>query len=98
MTNNNTNKTHPSHGSGSGPSSGHDAHGEIVNIDFVGAIAFWGTVSTIATIVSFILIFTKGINYGIDFAGGSEVQVKFAQSVKAEDVRKFTEDQGFRNA
>lgn len=40
--------------------------------------------------------FVPGINWGIDFAGGMEMQVKFEKPVKAEDLRKTLEDLGFK--
>lgn len=36
-----------------------------------------------------------GINWGIDFAGGMEMQVKFAQPVQGGDLRKTLEELGF---
>lgn len=44
------------------------------------------------------LIFTKGFNYGIDFSGGTEIQVQFDQDVPASKVRDFTNEMGFPNA
>ncbi|MDZ4678739.1 MAG: protein translocase subunit SecF [Oligoflexia bacterium] len=71
---------------------------ELINFNFVKYIGIWGMISGGLTVASLILIFTKGFNYGIDFAGGTEVQVRYAQTIKPEEVRKFTEDQGFKNA
>lgn len=71
---------------------------DIVNIDFVKAIGIWAVISGGLTLVSLILIFTKGLNYGIDFSGGTEVQVRFAQPVMPETVRAFTEAEGFKDA
>jgi preprotein translocase subunit SecF len=71
---------------------------EHVNIDFVKAIGIWAIISGGLTLASVILIFTKGLNYGIDFSGGTEVQVKFAQNIKSEDVRQFVEAQGFKDS
>ncbi|MGK5086360.1 protein translocase subunit SecF [Bdellovibrionota bacterium FG-2] len=45
-------------------------------IDFVGKRRIWIGVSIVAVIATFALLFTKGLNYGIDFTGGAEVQVK----------------------
>src|SRR5947209_1132453 len=73
-------------------------HSEIVNIDFVKAIGIWAVISGGLTLLSVILIFTKGLNYGIDFSGGAEIQVRFKTPVKAEEVRSFTQEQGMRNA
>lgn len=38
---------------------------------------------------------TVGINWGIDFAGGMEMQVKFGKPVQAADLRKELEQLGF---
>ena len=40
-------------------------------------------------------MFVPGINWGIDFAGGMEMQVKFPKPVKAEEIRKSLVDLGF---
>ena len=45
-------------------------------IDFVGKRHIWISLSIIAIAISFALFFTKGLNYGIDFSGGAEIQVK----------------------
>jgi preprotein translocase subunit SecF len=71
---------------------------DVVNIDFVKAIGIWAVISGGLTVISLIFIFTKGLNYGIDFSGGTEVQVRFSHPVLPEEVRQFTADQGFRNA
>jgi preprotein translocase subunit SecF len=70
---------------------------DMVNIDFVKYIGIWSLISGGLTVVSLILIFTKGLNYGIDFKGGTEVQVKYSQPVPAEEVRSFAESEGFRS-
>jgi preprotein translocase subunit SecF len=40
-------------------------------------------------------VFTVGINWGIDFSGGMEMQVKFQQPVKAEQLRDSLKSMGF---
>jgi len=59
-----------------------------VNIDFIGkqkiGVAF-SLILILAGIVS--LIVHKGPNYGIDFAGGTLVQVKFTQAVDVGNIR-----------
>lgn len=59
------------------------------NFDFVGNFrrAFLFSVALIAMAVGS-LIFRGGPNYGIDFAGGTLVQVKFKQPTKVEELRK----------
>jgi len=59
-----------------------------VNIDFVGLrfkmlLASWGLI-----LIGLLSIYLKGgLNYGVDFAGGTMVQVKFAQATAVGDIR-----------
>jgi preprotein translocase subunit SecF len=39
-----------------------------------------------------------GLNFGVDFAGGTEMEVKFAQPVDPGAIRKSVEDVGFKGA
>ena len=47
-----------------------------IKVDFVGKRHFFVAVSVIALAASIVLFFTKGLNYGIDFTGGAEVQIQ----------------------
>jgi len=44
--------------------------------NFVGKRKIWFGISLIAVVSSLILIFQKGLNYGIDFTGGAEIQLQ----------------------
>nr|BFD59848.1 protein translocase subunit SecF [Bdellovibrio sp. CKG001]BFD63265.1 protein translocase subunit SecF [Bdellovibrio sp. HM001]BFD67120.1 protein translocase subunit SecF [Bdellovibrio sp. HAGR004] len=55
--------------------------------DFVGKAWFFGGVSLILVIASLIYLAVHGISYGIDFKGGTEIQVKFDQGVTIDQVR-----------
>lgn len=55
--------------------------------DFVRKVGFFGGLSLILVLISFGFIAAKGISYGIDFKGGTEIQVKFAQDVSIEQLR-----------
>ncbi|HOO45240.1 MAG TPA: protein translocase subunit SecF [Deltaproteobacteria bacterium] len=60
-------------------------------------IAF--TLSIALIVLSLIsIVFLKGINYGIDFAGGTEVQVGFSETVKTADIRGALETIGLSKA
>lgn len=48
---------------------------------------YFGTVSVLVVIASLVLIFTKGFNYGIDFAGGTLIQVQYDSKAPIEKVR-----------
>lgn len=58
-----------------------------INIDFMGKRLFFAFVSATLLIISLILIFTRGINFGIDFTGGVEIQAKFNSDVDVKDLR-----------
>ena len=47
-----------------------------LNYDFVGKRKVWVGLSIIMIVATFWLLFTKGLNYGIDFTGGAEVKVR----------------------
>ena len=60
--------------------------------DFVGKVGIFGGISVLLVVLSLVYLAVKGINYGIDFKGGTEFQVKFAQNVTIDQVRKSVED------
>jgi preprotein translocase subunit SecF len=60
--------------------------------DFVKNIGLFGGISAILIIGSIIYLAIRGINYGIDFKGGTEIQVKFNQSVTIDEVRASIAD------
>ena len=67
-------------------------------IEFVNKAPIFGVISVVLVIASLILIAVKGFNYGIDFSGGTEIQVRFNQSVSVDEVRDFTESIGIDKA
>jgi len=70
------------------------------NIDFLGkrniAFIFSGIISLIG-IFAMVQIATGQANLGIDFAGGTSVQLKFERPVKVHDIRKALEDGGIKD-
>jgi preprotein translocase subunit SecF len=62
--------------------------------DFVKNVGLFGGISALFVVASLIYIAIVGINYGIDFKGGTEIQVRFDQAVSIEDVRGSVESLG----
>ena len=59
--------------------------------------AFLG-LSSFLIIASIILLFTKGLNFGIDFVGGTIVQVKYEQAAPINQIRDILKDTKYSNA
>jgi preprotein translocase subunit SecF len=76
------------------------------NFDFMGTRFIWIGLSTVLILTSVVLFFTRGLNYGVDFTGGIEMNIAFndtsvdsqrlraaMKEVKADDlqVQKFSD-------
>jgi preprotein translocase subunit SecF len=64
------------------------------NIDFIGKRKIAVYISTIVNLSILVGIATVGFNLGVDFAGGTVVELKFAQPISAAEVRKRAEAGG----
>ena len=67
-------------------------------IDFVGKRKLWLGISIAAALLTFILLFTKGLNYGIDFTGGAEVQLRVPPSWDISKMRSSLENGGIKDS
>jgi preprotein translocase subunit SecF len=68
-------------------------------IDFIGYRKYAFIFSAILIGISLISIFVvRGLNYGIDFSGGLELQIAFKDAVKTEDVRSALKTVGLEGA
>ena len=57
-------------------------------INFMGYSRKFGILSLVLVLLSWGLIFTKGFNYGIDFAGGTLIQLKYDKMAPIEKIRE----------
>jgi preprotein translocase subunit SecF len=68
-------------------------------IDFMGASRKFGLLSLVLVLLSWGLIFTKGFNYGIDFAGGTLIQLKYEGEAPLKKIREaMAKSQAFKDA
>src|SRR5919201_1183223 len=67
-------------------------------IDFVGKRHIAETLSLIANLAVIVWAIVHGLNFGADFAGGTEMEVKFQHAVDPGAIRKGVEDLGFKDA
>jgi len=70
----------------------HDIH-----IDFVGKRLFFVLFSAAINLLSLGLMLTRGFNYGVDFAGGAVVEVRFPQATAAEAIRQSVSAAGLED-
>jgi len=65
--------------------------------DFMGVRRRFILMSIIAVTLSLAAIFIIGPKFGIDFMGGTEIQVKFQQSVNSAELRQELKKMGFKS-
>lgn len=69
------------------------------NLDWMGKAKFFFTLSGLLLLIGWSAIFLKGgIKYGIDFRGGTNVDVRFAHSPNVDQLRASLQRQGLGNS
>ncbi len=68
------------------------------NIDFLGVRNRWYIISTITILVGVVGFIIKGVQFGVDFKGGTEVVVTFDQAVPIGAIRGVLEKGGLAKA
>jgi preprotein translocase subunit SecF len=58
-----------------------------INLDFIGKMKPFAILSAVLALLSLLLILVRGFHYGIDFAGGSLLQLHFQNQMSVEQVR-----------
>ncbi|MDH3609347.1 MAG: protein translocase subunit SecF, partial [Gammaproteobacteria bacterium] len=71
---------------------------ENLNFDFMGKRKLALMLSLILIIISIAAMVTRGLNLGIDFTGGTLVEVGYTESVELESVRQALAASGFDDA
>jgi preprotein translocase subunit SecF len=56
--------------------------------NFMGKSKFAFSISILLILISFIILAVKGLNYGVDFAGGTIVQVKYENAAPIDKMRE----------
>ncbi|MGB2332283.1 MAG: protein translocase subunit SecF [Litorivicinaceae bacterium] len=70
----------------------------IPSLNFMAARNVAASGSILAVIVSIVLLVTNGLSFGLDFTGGSLVELEFAQEPTLEAVREVLVNAGFADA
>lgn len=67
-------------------------------IDFMGLRKITAVISLLLVLLSIGSLVTRGLNFGIDFTGGTLIEVGYPQPVKLEEVRSALANSGFVQA
>lgn len=67
-------------------------------INFMGLRKIAMIISIILVIAAITLVSTKGVKRGVQFIGGTEIQVRFKEAIPIDELRKAFHDGGFKNA
>lgn len=68
------------------------------NFDFMGKRKLWFAISSALIIISIVSLFTRGLSLGIDFTGGTLVELGYQQDVELEGVRSALQSSQFKDA
>ncbi|MBI3245917.1 MAG: protein translocase subunit SecF [Deltaproteobacteria bacterium] len=68
-----------------------------INIDFVGKRFFFIVFSAVVNLISIGLMLTWGLNYGLDFAGGAMIELRFAQPSTSSALQEVVKDQSLED-
>ena len=60
-------------------------------MDYVSKRKIWFSISAIIIILGFIFLILQGLNYGIDFAGGTIIHIDLHRTFEVEDIKKITD-------
>ncbi len=67
-------------------------------IDFMGKRKLWYTISGIIVFLGFLSPIVKGLHFGIDFLGGTEMIIKFSQPADIGKIRSMMDNAGFQRS
>ncbi len=67
-------------------------------IDFIGKRLIALVVSTLLLLAGIYSLSTKGLNFGIDFSGGTKVELIYQDTVQVSDIRTVLQQGGFTEA
>jgi preprotein translocase subunit SecF len=66
--------------------------------DFIGRKYIWFAISGIIILVAIVALIVRGLNFGIDFTGGTELDIKAKAGTSLSTVRTATSSVGFGDA
>lgn len=71
------------------------ATGKRKTIDFLGVRVPMAIFAVLLTIAAIVLVAVRGLNFGLDFTGGTLVEIGYEEAVSLDTIRKTLEDAGY---
>jgi preprotein translocase subunit SecF len=71
---------------------------KLTNIDFLGNRKYTLTISCVLILISIASLIAKGMPLGIDFTGGTLIEVGYPQAANLQELRKSLDNNGFNDA
>ena len=68
------------------------------NIDFMGRRRIWFLISAVIVVASLVSVAVRGLNWGIDFTGGTLLEVHYPEAADLDKVRAVLEASGVEGA
>lgn len=68
-----------------------------LNIDFMAKRKISGAISIALVLASLVTMAVTGLNLGLDFTGGTLVEVEFTESANPNEIRQLLETNGYQN-
>ena len=65
-------------------------------IDFMGKRSLWVAISAILSLIAVLSLAIRGLNYAVDFTGGTVIEASFRESADLNDVRARLEKAGLK--
>lgn len=69
----------------------------LLNWDIVGRRAVWFGISGVLLVATVVSLATNGLNYGLDFAGGTMVEVRTNRALSLAEIEEHTQEVGISN-
>jgi preprotein translocase subunit SecF len=69
---------------------------KVTRFDFMGIRLYTGLLTLILWVAAIGLLSVKGLNFGLDFTGGTEIEARFVREISPSEVKTQLEHEGFR--
>jgi preprotein translocase subunit SecF len=70
---------------------------ELRIIDFMGVRHYTSAISILFVVISLVALATKGLNFGLDFTGGTQIEIKLNQTANLDQIRSVLEKEQIKN-